>query len=263
MTHMLLFYKKFHFCHLLPFAKVGHQCLSKSLCNEIKCIHFLSQAMWHLHLWRLMRRGGPAALEQFASKPNMMPRWLSVSFDSRRWGCGEYRSFIFECGAGFCLHIKIFFCDHDVILAFRNPCALIRFKSDSRLSALHSGRWVDKLVSMWASRSGTLSQSSPQVVKVCINLDNHVSKPIHCEQNISIMWMPRSSKWQKMEWRDPWHALRKSLFLCDYWTKSDGVFTDMIKVHYLHNFSFLPVLGIPQLVNISSIGLLSFRKTYL
>ena len=178
-------------------------------------------------------------------------------------GGGKYRSFIFECGAGFCLHIKIFFCDHDVILAFRNPCALIRFKSDSRLSALHSGRWVDKLVSMWASRSGTLSQSSPQVVKVCINLDNHVSKPIHCEQNISIMWMPRSSKWQKMEWRDPWHALRKSLFLCDYWTKSDGVFTDMIKVHYLHNFSFLPVLGIPQLVNISSIGLLSFRKTYL
>ena len=24
--HILLFYKKFHFCHLLPFAKVGHNC---------------------------------------------------------------------------------------------------------------------------------------------------------------------------------------------------------------------------------------------
>ena len=30
------------------------------------------------------------------------------------------------------------------IRPFHNPCALIRFKWDSRLSALHSGRWVDK-----------------------------------------------------------------------------------------------------------------------
>ena len=37
--HMLLFYKKFHFCHLLPFAKVGHMYLQQRINeNEDYCV---------------------------------------------------------------------------------------------------------------------------------------------------------------------------------------------------------------------------------
>ena len=32
---------------------------------------------------------------------------------------------------------------------------------------------------------------------------------------------------KKLDWRDLWHTEQKSLFLCDYWTKSDGVFAEM------------------------------------
>ena len=39
------------------------------------------------------------------------------------------------------------------------------------------------------------------------------------------------SKWQKMEESDPWHALPKSLFLCDYWTKLDNGYVHMRTKH--------------------------------
>ena len=39
--HILLFYKKCHFCHLLPFAKVGQYCNGTThqwVCNGVYCI---------------------------------------------------------------------------------------------------------------------------------------------------------------------------------------------------------------------------------
>ena len=55
------------------------------------------------------------------------------------------------------------------ILTFHNPCDLIWFKCDSRLRALHSGRWVDKLVFMHAAHNfathiGTLTLRITHVV---------------------------------------------------------------------------------------------------
>ena len=35
---------------------------------------------------------------------------------------------------------------------------------------------------------------------------------------------------------DLWHTLQKSQFLCDYWTKLDGVCTEMLIISYSHIF---------------------------
>ena len=32
---------------------------------------------------------------------------------------------------------------------------------------------------------------------------------------------------QNLDGRDLWHTLQKSVFLYDYWTKSDGIFAEM------------------------------------
>ena len=37
---------------------------------------------------------------------------------------------------------------------------------------------------------------------------------------------------QNLDGRNSGHALQKSLFLCDYWTKSDGVFAEMEIISY-------------------------------
>ena len=57
----------------------------------------------------------------------------------------------------------------------------------------------------------------------------YVSEPVFCEHNLPVEAHIHSCtfKWQNLEKRDPWLALQKSIFLCDYLAKSDGVFTEL------------------------------------
>ena len=45
--------------------------------------------------------------------------------------------------------------------------------------------------------------------------------------NTICLWKPHTFMWQNLEERDLWLALQKSIFLCDYLAKSDGVFTEL------------------------------------
>ena len=46
--------------------------------------------------------------------------------------------------------------------------------------------------------------------------------------NTICLWRPHTwFMWQILEERDPWLALQKSIFLCDYLAKWDGVFTEL------------------------------------
>ena len=62
------------------------------------------------------------------------------------------------------------------------------------------------------------------VRKVCMKFE-YVCKPVFCEHNLPVE--AHTFMWQNLEERDLWLALQKSIFLCDYLAKSDGVFTEL------------------------------------
>ena len=47
---------------------------------------------------------------------------------------------------------------------------------------------------------------------------------VHCVVRVSLL--------QNLDGRNSWHSLQKSLFLCDYQTKSDGVLDEMQIITY-------------------------------
>ena len=60
--------------------------------------------------------------------------------------------------------------------------------------------------------------------KVCMEFE-YVCKPVYCEHNLPVEATYIHET--KLEERDLWLALQKSIFLCDYLAKSDGVFTEL------------------------------------
>ena len=71
---------------------------------------------------------------------------------------------------------------------------------------------------------------------VCIKFEKFASL---CVVNVMCLSKPCTFEWQNLEQTDQWLALQKSIFLCDYLTKSDGVFTECREIVI---FSYLEII---------------------
>ena len=83
-----------------------------------------------------------------------------------------------------------------------------------------------KLLFTWFYISDRLlgCQEQPLLERYAWNLNMFASLSF---VNTICPWKPHTFMWQNLEERSLWLALQKSIFLCDYLAKSDGVFTEL------------------------------------